>query len=180
MAKINLSDSHMRNKLLNRLGLFQQKEQGSTSQNATAQRPMNRVTVLGNVVPTMEQLKVDENSSLPPPTQGSTVHFDDVVSVVKIPSRYQYSDRIKKSIWSGKRELMEMAERNIIEFEYEDYDWRKAVLDDDMYVDSVNGELVHPCHLSNPSEVLFEDGFPALARHDSLSFYEMSSIGKVQ
>ncbi|KAL3935447.1 MAG: hypothetical protein SGARI_002972 [Bacillariaceae sp.] len=40
-----------------------------------------------------------------------------------------------------------MVARNKEEFHYEDYDWQKVVLDDDMYVDSLNGELVHPCHV---------------------------------
>ena len=48
-----------------------------------------------------------------------------------------------------------MAERNMIEFEAEGFDWRNVVMDDDMYIDSINGQLVHPCHLADPDS---EDG----------------------
>lgn len=40
-----------------------------------------------------------------------------------------------------------MVERNTEEFRAEKYDWKNVVLDDDMYLDANNGELVHPCHV---------------------------------
>jgi hypothetical protein len=39
-----------------------------------------------------------------------------------------------------------MADRNIIEFESEGFDWRNVVLDDEMSLDSTDGQLIHPCH----------------------------------
>jgi hypothetical protein len=74
------------------------------------------------------------------------VKFNETVSIIEIPSRYQYSDRIKKVIWSDRYELSENAERNIFEFAHEGYDWRNVVMDDEMYIDSVSGALIHPCH----------------------------------
>mmetsp|Transcript_11009 Transcript_11009/g.17656 ORF Transcript_11009/g.17656 Transcript_11009/m.17656 type:complete len:242 (-) Transcript_11009:128-853(-) len=79
-------------------------------------------------------------------SKGHSVKFDEKVSVVSIPSRYQYSKRIKGVLWSSKDELAEMAERNIIEYEYEGWDYNNVVLDEEMYVDSATGSLVHPCH----------------------------------
>ena len=78
---------------------------------------------------------------------NSLVRFNTVVSGVEIPSRTQYSKRIKQSLWRDREELYEMVERNKEEFHYENYDWQRVVLDDDMYVNSSNGELVHPCHV---------------------------------
>lgn len=75
------------------------------------------------------------------------VQFNENADVVRIPSRYQYSERIRKVLWSNKHEIMENAERNIIEFESEGWDWQNVVLDDEMFIDSATGSLVHPCHL---------------------------------
>lgn len=75
------------------------------------------------------------------------VRFNENAAVVIIPSRYQYSDRIRKFLWSNKYEIMENAERNIIEYEAEGWDWNAVVLEEEMFVDSITGSLVHPCHL---------------------------------
>lgn len=77
------------------------------------------------------------------------IHFKDTVSVIPIPSRHQYSDRIKQRIWSNRLELREMAQRNMIEFESEGYDWRNVVLEEDMYIDACNGNYIHPCHVNH-------------------------------
>jgi hypothetical protein len=65
-----------------------------------------------------------------------------------------------------------------MEFEYEDFDWRKAVMDDEMYIDSINGEMVHPCHFSDAgaSDFAFSDndGFMPLKRNDTFVMKEMS------
>ena len=68
--------------------------------------------------------------------------------MVPIPSHNQYSSRIKKHLWSNAMEIKEMAQRNYFEFQSEGFDWRNVVLDEEMYIDSMNGQLVHPCHLS--------------------------------
>jgi hypothetical protein len=87
------------------------------------------------------------------------IHFHETVRVVPIPSRYQYSDRIKQTIWSNRHELQEMAQRNLLEFESEGYDWKNVVLDEDMYLDAstVSGNqrqvLIHPCHVHGDSYV---------------------------
>ena len=111
------------------------------------------------------------------------VRFNTVVSGVKIPSRNQYSSRIKQTLWRDRYELSEMVERNTTEFHAENYDWHQVVLDDEMYVDSTSGERVHPCHVEGSS---FDDhgeddddddyddsfgdgpGFSPLTRSDSI------------
>jgi hypothetical protein len=75
------------------------------------------------------------------------VQFNETVNVLSIPSRHQFSNRIKKVYWSSKEEICENVERNVLEFTYEDWDYNNVVLEDEMYIDTATGELVHPVHL---------------------------------
>lgn len=106
---------------------------------------------LGNVVPYKDKLR-DE----PPLTTASTIAedkksrrivFKEEVEVLPIPTRNEYSDRIKSLIWSNRYELQENAERNAREYAAEGWDWRGVTEDEGMYICSVSGELVHPIHL---------------------------------
>jgi len=109
------------------------------------------------------------------------VRFNTVVSGVQIPSRNQYSKRIKQQLWRDRHELHEMVERNTTEFHAENYDWTQVVLDDEMYIDSTSGERVHPCHVLGNSYTEDDDdhvdgdgdgddsfGFAPLTRSDSI------------
>jgi hypothetical protein len=86
----------------------------------------------------------------------SMVRFSTVVSCVQIPSRSQYSKRIKQTLWRDREELSEMVERNTEEFRAENYDWKNAVLDEDMFLNADNGELVHPCHVSDDMLLMYD------------------------
>jgi hypothetical protein len=180
-----------RTRLLNTLGLFQQNSNSNGGAVPAIQAARQaECTVLGTITPFKEELKDDSDATnLPLAAAGASasgasggsgtvgVQFEDQVSVVQIPSRYQYSDRIKKTIWRDQYEIMEMAARNGREFEAEGYDWRNVVMDEDMYVDSHNGQLVHPCHLDDNCflEDTQEDAsFPSLQRSDS--FYTTSDM----
>lgn len=72
------------------------------------------------------------------------IAFEDHVEVMPIPTRHEYSDRIKSRIWSNRYELQENAERNAVEFASEGWNWRNVTEDEGMYICSVSGELVHP------------------------------------
>jgi hypothetical protein len=184
MAALGQTEAYSRTRLLNRLGMFQEKRMSSSceiSPIVPPKRDYDTGTVLGIITPIQEELKDhSEQSSLPPPCQK--IRFNPSASVVYIPSRNQYSNRIKKRIWTDRYELAEMVERNTLEFEYEGYDFNKVVLEEDMYVDSLNGELVHPCnvfHDSNQQYGMEEDKeddldeFGPLKKEDSFDFFGM-------
>jgi hypothetical protein len=100
------------------------------------------------------------------------LRFHDTVNVTAIPSRHQYSDRIKQVIWTNRMELREMTQRNYHEFEYEHFDWNQVIMEEHMYLDSVTGSLVHPCHIQGMEECFPMPGRgskPLLSRSDSLS-----------
>jgi hypothetical protein len=103
------------------------------------------------------------------------IMFEEQVQVMPIPTRYEYSERIKSRIWSNRHELQENAERNAVEFAAEGWNWRTVTEDDGtlrffwleqyflffqltmqflrlligMYICSQSGELVHPIHLKH-------------------------------
>jgi hypothetical protein len=158
----------IRSRLLNRLGIYD--APGSTPQPMTAaqhrkvriQRGMGvgytmfksppdgsaTRSPLAGVVPSKEPLKSDARKTDPLPTQPNTkstkIVFQEDVEVMSIPTRHEYSDRIKSRIWSNRYELQENAERNAVEFASEGWNWRNVTEDEGMYICSNSGELVHP------------------------------------
>lgn len=100
-----------------------------------------------NDVGSGESNKLNKRSSktkqkLKPKT--TKIAFEDHVEVMPIPTRHEYSNRIKSRIWSNRYELQENAERNAVEFASEGWNWRNVTEDEGMYICSVSGELVHP------------------------------------
>jgi len=81
--------------------------------------------------------------------KGTRITFCEKVDVVLIPTRHEYSNRIKSLIWSDPQELQENAMRNTREFAAEDWKWENAIEDESMYVCSFSGELIHPIHMQH-------------------------------
>jgi hypothetical protein len=73
------------------------------------------------------------------------IQFNNNVMVVPIPSRHAYSKRIKQAFWMGGAEIQANAERNRYEFASEGWDFHSVLEDEDFYVDTSTGQLVHPC-----------------------------------
>lgn len=72
--------------------------------------------------------------------------FNEDVKVVPIPMRDEYSDRIKDRLWMNAEEIQRNAERNALEFRSEGFDWRNALVEDNMFTCVETGELIHPVH----------------------------------
>jgi hypothetical protein len=81
----------------------------------------------------------------PPPVSSHKVSFFHKVQVVRIPSRKQYPDDMKKTLWASLSEITENAKRNSIEYTAED--WRTVLEEEDMYRHPRTGEYVHPVHV---------------------------------
>jgi len=82
-------------------------------------------------------------------TTTKTIMFRDEVDVMPIPTRHEYSNRIKSRIWSNRHELQENAERNAVEFAAEGWNWRTVTEDEGMYICSLSGDLIHPAWVSD-------------------------------
>jgi hypothetical protein len=72
--------------------------------------------------------------------------FNEVVDVIPIPMRNEYSQRVRTRLWSNALEIHRNATRNAIEFASEGWDWRMVADDDSMIVCGTTGELIHPVH----------------------------------
>jgi hypothetical protein len=90
-----------------------------------------------------------------PPPRKRSVHFHPTVSIIPIPSRTSYTSYTKSKLYISKQVLMCNAQRNHREFVYENFDWRNAVEEDEMYSpplhDSTTASggscvLVHPAN----------------------------------
>ena len=101
---------------------------------------------LGGVVPHKDKLKYGDEPKHAKKKKQSKIVFDDEVSVIPIPMRNEYSERVRSRIWSNRFELQENAQRNAVEFAAEGWNWRNVTVDEEMYICSVSGELVHPVH----------------------------------
>ena len=161
------NDQQIRSRLLNRLGIYDSqpaKQPMTAAQNrrlrilrgmgvgammhhsppdgSAVRPPLDGVQVIKEPLNDEE----DPESSDSPPDRKSRIAFQEQVEVVPIPTRYEYSDRIKSRIWSNRHELQENAERNALEFAAEGWNWRSVTEDEGMYICSQSGELVHPVH----------------------------------
>ena len=72
------------------------------------------------------------------------VSFCSSVTVIPIPSHSDFSDRIKRSLWTSASELHEQVMRNCVEFAAEGWNWKLVVEESNMIWHG--GKQVHPCH----------------------------------
>jgi len=100
-----------------------------------------------------EENKMDvsgDEEGVPPSTLSSKkkkqISFGEVVNVVPIPMRNEYSDRIRSRLWNNCAEIYENAARNTVEFASENYNWRTALEDEHFNLCAMTGELIHPVH----------------------------------
>lgn len=91
---------------------------------------------------------------------SAKVTFDETVTVIPIPQREEYSDRIRKHLWDSPEELQAMITKNSIEFAADGYDAQSVLEEDDHIVNPETGELVHPIHFEIAKVLLRERGLP--------------------
>lgn len=82
-------------------------------------------------------------------TKKKGVSLNKSVSVIPIPSRHEYSSRVRERLWSSSTELSANAARNSVEFAAEGWDWRAVLEDEKMLLHKASGELIHPIHIQN-------------------------------
>lgn len=116
-------------------------------------------------------------SNRTPQSRGS-VSFCNAVTVIPIPSRTDYSDRIKGSLWTSAGEMQEQVLRNCVEFAAEHWDWRLAVEEADMVWYA--GQRIHPCHFVAEESERFsvrESFLHTLAAQQAAQRGERSPVG---
>jgi len=84
-----------------------------------------------------------------PRNKKKSVSINKSVSVVSIPSRGEYSDRLRERIWASGAEIQANAARNTLEFCSENWEVANVLEDEHMFVHQANGERVHPIHVHN-------------------------------
>ena len=88
--------------------------------------------------------------------QKKGVVFNEKVQVITIPSRNDYSERVKQVLWASHKEMIENTQRNTYEFVVaEGRDWRHAVEEKEMYLCEFSDgckDFVHPIHFQKNFE----------------------------
>jgi hypothetical protein len=135
------TDADIRGKLLSRLGIYESPATAQQTQPMTAAQHRRLRILRGmGVGHHTNNFSPPDGSATRCPLNGATtfseplqyddapdrkqsflrkstkIAFQDQVEVLPIPTRYEYSNRIKKRIWSNQHELRENAERNAVEF----------------------------------------------------------------
>ncbi|KAL3925363.1 MAG: hypothetical protein SGARI_005856 [Bacillariaceae sp.] len=82
------------------------------------------------------------------------VSFFNKVQVMRIPSRKDYPDDMKKAMWSSTSEISSNAKRNSLEYTYEGWNWRTVLEEQDMYMHEKTGALYHPAHFIHQKRML--------------------------
>jgi len=111
-------------------------------------------SLVGSVASTISGCSTSPNKkarylSNRPRKKRKSVSIYKSVSVVPIPSRNEYSDRVRERIWTTGAEIHANAARNTLEFCSENWQWSKALEDEHMFVHQANGERIHPIHVHN-------------------------------
>lgn len=108
------------------------------------------------------------------PKKRKTVSIHKSVSVISIPSRYEYSQRTRELIWTTASEIHANAARNAIEFCSENWKWQNALEDHQMFIHQGNGERVHPIHVHNAISLI--DSFQGDPRNSEEIHFNLSLI----
>jgi DNA segregation ATPase FtsK/SpoIIIE-like protein len=84
------------------------------------------------------------SSSFSNSSQSHHVRFYPNVYKKLIPSRSNYKESEQRNMWSTLKEIQYASKRNILEFSYDSWNWRKATEEVDMYYNTSTGKYIHP------------------------------------
>lgn len=75
------------------------------------------------------------------------VHFNDHVQVALIPTRQEYSSRIRRFLWDTPVHMQQQIVRNTLEFTADGWDWQTSLEETEHYFNPHSNEYIHPVHL---------------------------------
>jgi len=79
-------------------------------------------------------------------TNGSTICFNTEIVTHEIPSLEEFTKDELRRTWYMDDEAYKMIEKNVIEYRAEGWNWNSVIEEDQMIVDNITGQLVHPVH----------------------------------
>lgn len=134
------TDDQIRHRLIRSLGIDHRPK--TNIQAISTKHQKNILTARSEEVP----LKDHCTQRIPEKTD-SRIQFNSVVKSMPIPSHQDYSDRVKRLLWSNGSEIRENAQRNAREFAFEGWSAQCVLEEDQMYLDVGSMEFIHPVHV---------------------------------
>eukprot|EP00536_Pseudo-nitzschia_multiseries_P006735 jgi/Psemu1/304326/fgenesh1_kg.146_\ len=133
------SDDQIRHRLIRSLGINHSSQMDT---NRYANKQKNILTARTQEIPLKNHC-----GSNTKPKSDSRIQFNAVVKAMPIPSHQDYSDRVKRLIWSNGTEIRENAQRNAREFAFEGWSAKYVLEEDQMYLDMGSMQFIHPVHV---------------------------------
>lgn len=150
MPNLIRKDFQIRNKYLQKLGVVPPSSRASakcpSQQKAFDLQDQLKECNLLKKFEYISPLDVASLEKYPDPNRRRSVSFDSSVHIRVILNKKMYSRRTKCSLWYTPEELDQNSRRNSFEFEAENWDWRRAVEDEQFVTCPKTGEKVHPAH----------------------------------
>lgn len=91
-------------------------------------------------------------------TNKRCCQFNEMVRVITIPARYEYTQKMKSRLWFEASELYMNATRNALEYVAEGCNWRTVIEEEDMISCKDTGRLIHPVHNKTESSIAKQQG----------------------
>eukprot|EP00534_Pseudo-nitzschia_fraudulenta_P003050 CAMPEP_0201127122 /NCGR_PEP_ID=MMETSP0850-20130426/28885_1 /ASSEMBLY_ACC=CAM_ASM_000622 /TAXON_ID=183588 /ORGANISM="Pseudo-nitzschia fraudulenta, Strain WWA7" /LENGTH=141 /DNA_ID=CAMNT_0047395845 /DNA_START=86 /DNA_END=511 /DNA_ORIENTATION=- len=133
------TDDQIRHRLIRSLGIDHSSKMNINELNT---KQKNILTAASQEVPLKNHCGENEEEN-----PDSRIQFNSVVQSMPIPSHQDYSDRVKKLIWSNGTEIRQNAQRNAREFAFEGWSAQYVLEEDQMYLDVGSMEFIHPVHV---------------------------------
>ena len=144
------SDDQIRHRLIRSLGITNSSTRNirlmMANNNNNNNKQKNILTASTQEVPLKNHCSGNSNSNNNKP-DSTRIQFNSVVQSMPIPSHLDYSDRVKRLIWSNGTEIRQNAQRNAREFAFEGWSAQYVLEEDQMYLDVGSMEFIHPVHV---------------------------------